>query len=611
MLEDLACPALPVHASEPDREILVKGDAQVLARLTGRIAFESKEAIRPLPSLDGEPPSQSGEPEASPRDVPDARCERADLGGDVLSVAQPPGVSEPLGEPEPCVDHHSRHDESVRLGPDLADPLATLLEPIDPDERLAKRQGRPQRGLTRKRPRRGRPFLGGLERCEQVAILHGRLACDAQKVDVDLEVAGAHRIEPSRLVQHAPSAESGVASDGPPFRGASFQPQPDGRLVRVRLESEQRIALVQLASARQQAQGLVRTVQLGGGFGSGQQGGRAVAGRGPQLRDPGPSRERRVVAPQLHRQGGDRRLSRDARSILVRLIDDAFELVQTLLTEESSSPGASDAFHEVQHGKAARSTVLEGLLQLTEVVAGPRLEPSREIAMDPLLLVRGQLRECRIPDQVVRESHQLPGLGDQAPGRQLGGRSIDPFGRPPLQLREVNWSKRPIRDGQDGQQRCCVSTRPPKASSDDGADIGCDPSPLDGGFQPEREPIRLGPELPRIELAHPRREVSDQRDPVVAFEPLQIQLNPLRGGKHPLEGRREGGRIRRRTRCGPEDEGRPRVVGGRDEVVDERDRERIEPLQVVHQEQSRLPISQGPMHDLEDSDGLDDGGFGA
>ena len=178
--------------------------------------------------------------------------------------------------------------------------------------------------------------------------------------------------------------------------------------MRVRLESEQLIALVQLASAHQQAQGLVRTVQLGGGFGRGQQGGRAVAGRGPQLRDPGPSRERRVVAPQLHRQGGDRRLSREPSSILVRLIDDAFELVQTLLPEESSSRRASDAFHEVQHGKAARSTVLEGLLQLTEVVAGPRLEPGREIAMDSPPLGRGQFRESRVADQVVREPHQLP-----------------------------------------------------------------------------------------------------------------------------------------------------------------------------------------------------------
>ena len=107
----------------------------------------------------------------------------------------------------------------------------------------------------------------------------------------------------------------------------------------------------------------------------------------------------------------------------------------------------SHAFHEVQDWKAARSTVLEGLLQETKVVAGPWLEPSREIAMDSPLLVRGQLRQCRIADQVVRESHQLPGLGDQAPGCELRGRPIDPLDWPTFQLRDVSRSQRPIRDG--------------------------------------------------------------------------------------------------------------------------------------------------------------------
>src|SRR5438128_6687716 len=106
----------------------------MLVRLTGRIAFESKDAIRPMPSLDREPPGESGESETSPRNIPDPRCERADLGRDVLSGAQPPHLSEPVGEPVPRVDHHSWHDESMRLGPDLAQPLATLLQPTDANE---------------------------------------------------------------------------------------------------------------------------------------------------------------------------------------------------------------------------------------------------------------------------------------------------------------------------------------------------------------------------------------------------------------------------------------------------------------------------------------------
>src|SRR5207237_2845181 len=131
----------PIHGVQAVRAIMVKCDAWILPRPTGRIAFESKDAIRPMPSLDREPPSESGEPEASPRNVPDPRCERADLGRDLLSVAQLPGFSEPFREPEPRVDHHSWHDESMRPGPDLADPLATFLHPIDANKRLAKSQG--------------------------------------------------------------------------------------------------------------------------------------------------------------------------------------------------------------------------------------------------------------------------------------------------------------------------------------------------------------------------------------------------------------------------------------------------------------------------------------
>src|SRR5438132_2281980 len=156
----------------------------MLARLSGGIAFERKDAIRPMPSLDRKPPSESGESPTSPWYVPDARCERADLGRDVLGVAQSPRLREPVGEREPRVDHHSWHDEVVCLGPDPADPLATFLQPIDAGERLANSQRCPQRGLMRKRSHRGCPCLGGLECCEQVAILHSHPVRGAENVDV-------------------------------------------------------------------------------------------------------------------------------------------------------------------------------------------------------------------------------------------------------------------------------------------------------------------------------------------------------------------------------------------------------------------------------------------
>ena len=153
--------------------------------------------------------------------------------------------------------------------------------------------------------------------------------------------------------------------------------------------------------------------------------------------------------------------------------------------------------------------------------------------------------------------------------------------------------------------------RPWILRGDDRVEVALAAIGLDEQIQPERRSARSLPQLDRLSSIAAPAPAEDESDAIGAIQRTQVQR---RRALSFAEGGRQGGREsvgdRRRSRRDDEGEAAAGPCRRANEEVTQRDRERVDPLQVVDEQCSRSEAGQLAMDRLEDADRIEPADLG-
>ena len=124
--------------------------------------------------------------------------------------------------------------------------------------------------------------------------------------------------------------------------------------------------------------------------------------------------------------------------------------------------------------------------------------------------------------------------------------------------------------------------------------------------QPERRAFGPAPQLGRGDGVQAGRELHGQPDAGLAVQGTQRDLHePVGVGHDPAERTGKGSSRRGRARGGHERQRETRHLGGADEIVEQAQRDLVDPLDVVHGDQHGTERGEGTIGSLEEPNRLD------
>jgi hypothetical protein len=298
-------------------------------------------------------------------------------------------------------------------------------------------------------------------------------------------------------------------------------------------------------------------------------------------------------------------LGRERRDLLVqserlgvsgiRLVRDRREQAKAVRPEQRSPRRAHEPSREVERRHPRAPPMLQRLAEKAEIVARSKLELLGKASVKLPSRVGRQVRQGGLAKQIVRQTRRPAGFDGDPPADQLADRGVETAGLPVEERSRLGDGHRAPRDRQQRQQRPRVGAGPAEANGQElrqaarratragerlepeGRPASCLPEPggasaIDAGFDRDR---KLDPLLER------QRRQLDHRDAAVRQRVCE-RVAPL---AEPA-----GGEDRNWL---------ARLASTADQVVAERVRELVHPLQIVDDEQRVLERAESTMGSLE------------
>ena len=190
-----------------------------------------------------------------------------------------------------------------------------------------------------------------------------------------------------------------------------------------------------------------------------------------------------------------------------------------------------------------------------------------------------QAAQRSLPDQVVREPDPAVGSDEESRGLEFNdrrGQAVLAPAEEPAQRQRLDG---PAEDRQHPQQVASVGLEAPEALGDDLGGIAARVRSSGQKTDPEWGPAGTRGDLVRGFAVEPRHDTLRERGPALAVE--RPELQPFDRTQDGVERIRESVRGRRRPGHGNDGEGLSLGRGGPDQEVEERNRQAVDPLQVV------------------------------
>jgi hypothetical protein len=578
--DDLLSELLTAGKRQPQRGVLMQLDAGVLAVLTG-VREQPINARAPVTAVELHLAQQALDRVPSARLVSDTRREVGHLADDLLCIGDPTAQQEKGPEPVSRVERQARQNAPPGLLPDVPAALQRLVEPACPPKDPRTRDQRRQVRLLVETTRRSRALLGRAQHRVHVILLVRSLVLDSER----LEVRGPRTIV---RAEKAPSALGGLVCCDPSTLAALAAPEIEYGLLRIELEVQQLVAGMGPARPGEICPRAVAVVARERGSRRLEERARPLQRLLRALGEQKPPLERDVVSRQRGRKRGDLVVQRQHGPVgRLRPVRDRHEQVEPVVAEQGSLRRAHEAIRKIERRQPGRMSMAECLSKASDVASGNPCEPVPYSAMDVDTALVGELVHHGRSDQIVRQPHRASRLESDTARHELVRRVLAPFSRPIVEARDICQRQRPPRDGKQAEQRGGVGARAAKARRHEMTGVGLGARSLDEGFEPERRsPGALG-ELASRCLPDLRRERGDELDRIGSSQRPELDLHEAFGGQHPTKRCRERRGVSRRSPGCDQGKRWPVGLGGPDEVVAQREREVVDPLQVVDQDKRR------------------------
>ena len=323
------------------------------------------------------------------------------------------------------------------------------------------------------------------------------------------------------------------------------------------------------------------------------------------VRERGPATARGVVLAHLGRQLGQFQPETTALRVIVREpVGDGVQQPKAVHAKEPATRRAGNPSRQADRRVAGGEVMIERLGQRLHVVRSFVLEVVGCPAVEILAGGSRQAAQRSLPDQVVREPDPAIRSDEESGGLEFSdrrGQTVLAPAEEPAQRQRLDG---PAEHRQYSEQVASVGLEAPEALSDDLGGIAARVSRPGQKTDPEWGPAGTHGDLVRGRAVEPWHDPLRERGPALAVERPELQPFDRVGSQDGVE------RVRKsvRGRCGPghgnEGESLSLGRGGPDEEVEERNRQAVDPLQVVDGEDD-LATSERGMGRLEEPDRLE------
>jgi hypothetical protein len=243
--------------------------------------------------------------------------------------------------------------------------------------------------------------------------------------------------------------------------------------------------------------------------------------------------------------------------------------------------------------------VVERLGQQWKLFACAGLDHLHQAGMQSPGDCRRHRRVHRLSDEVMGQPDPARRLRHQAEGDELANRLLQPEGRPCVESAELLARRRTGHDREGAHEAGGIGGDRPQALADQVKGTGH--VMLTGQrLEPEGGSGCAAPKLLRGRLAEPGIDRQGQGDAIVARQAAELQRAPSRPREDGVDPPGEGRGGRSVPGCGEHDERQRRRLRRSDEIVQERHRLGVDPLEIVDCEDERAEGLHRSVRRLED-----------
>ncbi len=245
--------------------------------------------------------------------------------------------------------------------------------------------------------------------------------------------------------------------------------------------------------------------------------------------------------------------------------------------------------------------MVKGLAKHRQVVSCCGLDPRSDASVEPSTRRRWKGFGSRLADEVVGDPRRSTDTDRQTASHEFASRVPNPVDLPAQQpggLLVGEWSRA---DGKGPQERARVRAQIAQPLNDEAGRI-CHGAAAGECLHPERRAAGPTPEVGRAGIIEVPIDRLGERPRILEGKRAEIDERPPIGGQIRLDAPAK----RRRSRGWPSDRDHRCSLtcrcGRAEQVVDERERSLIHPLEVVDRDQDRPFGRQGPLGGLEDAE---------
>ena len=408
----------------------------------------------------------------------------------------------------------------------------------------------------------------------------------------------ALRREPARLFER-------LVRECCSLRHTMLPPHDDDRLQRVDRDADPGLGTPERAEALHRGMDLVQASEVEREAGRFEGGPDAFVGTLQVVHECGPATARGVVLAHLGRQLGQLEPEMTAlRLIIGEPVGDGVQQPKAVHAKEPAARRAGNPSRQADRLVAGGEVMIERFGQRLHVVRSFVFEVVGCAAVQILAGGSRQTAQRSFPDQVVREPDPAIGSDEESGGLEFSDRRGQTVLAPAEERAQRQRLDGPAEHRKHSEQLASVGFEAPEALTDDLGGIAARVRRSGQKTDPEWGPAGTRGDLVRGCAVEPWRDSLRERGPALEVERPELQPFDRVGSQDGLERICESVSGRRRPGHGNEGESLPLGRGGPDQVVEERNRQAVDPLQVVDGDDD-LATSERGMGRLEEPDRLD------
>ena len=456
------------------------------------------------------------------------------------------------------------------------------------------------RFLVEAATRRG-PVLRGPQHRLRLVVQHHPLVRDAKGIQVGTACAAVESVDAPGAGGEGPRAATDVARKRTADVRSPLEPEVNGGLLAVQIESEQLVGCSGPPRAVDVVDRLLGPAELIRGLGGLEQCHRLAEAVGPPLGDLQPALACLVMAAELGRERGDFRVQLDGVVVRRRsVVGDLRQQPEAFLSEQRPRRRAGEAVGEPHGRKAAGPPVLERLAEEPHVVSRLTFQPLGDSTLESSSRRPRQVAHSGLADQVVGDPQRRSGVQHDAPVDQLRRRELYPVVRRAHHGACVFDAQRPSGKGEDGKERHRVGAGPAQARREKPSGVRVVAGGPRERLEPERRPACLLPYLRCRSVIQRRRHLAHQLDALLPPQTADLERGDPLWRQCLLQPAQELPAASRRPRSSEDRQRLIVVAGGAHEVMAQSERALVHPLEIVDRQERRLERPGSPMSGLED-----------